>query len=149
MKLNELNLPVLPAGKAGIIPFIIEDGQVYMMFMESSDAEFGGPDPMIAKGHVDPGESFAITAMREGFEELGLKPSNCANPRLAWKGELSGMDNHYEFHVYTVQVRNKTDFGTPHFETKAVHWLTPKEFASKGRPSQNHIVQAIAKSLHE
>lgn len=150
MKLNEITLPVLKSGKAGIIPYIVEDGVVKMLFMVSSDARYGGPDPMISKGHVDEGENFAQAAVREGEEELGLKTSNMDGaPILAWKGELSGMDAKYAFHVFTVKVKDKNDFGQFHYETQSTHWLSAQEFAEQGRKSQNNIVQSVAKSIEQ
>lgn len=150
MKLSEVNLPLLKSGKAGIIPYIVEDSVVKMLFMKSSDSAYGGPDPMISKGHVDEGESFAEAAVREGEEELGLKKSNMDNsPFIAWKGELSGMDARYPFHVYAVRVKNKTDFGQFHYETESVHWLSAEEFAQTGRKSQNSIVQSVAKAIDQ
>jgi 8-oxo-dGTP pyrophosphatase MutT (NUDIX family) len=148
MKLDEINLPLLKSGKAGIIPYIKEDGVVKMLFMKSSDARYGGPDPMISKGHVDEGESFAEAALREGEEELGLKQSNCDGSHwIAWKGELSGYDARYPFHVFAAEVKDKEDFGKPHYETESTHWLSAEEFAQKGRKSQNAIVQSVAKAI--
>lgn len=150
MKLDEISLPILKSGKAGIIPYIVEDGVVKMIFMKSSDARYGGPDPMISKGHVDEGENFAEAAVREGEEELGLKKSNMVSgPWLAWKGELSGMDARYPFHVFAVEVKDKNDFDEPHYETESTHWLTAKEYAEKGRKAQNNIVQAVAQQIEQ
>lgn len=150
MKLNELHLPVLKRGKAGTIPFVIENGEPLMLFMKTSDPAYGGPDPMIAKGHVDKGEDAADAAIREAEEELGLKRSNIdGQPFLAWKGELSGFDAHYDFYVLAVKVKSKDDFGQFHYETESTHWLTAAEFAKVGRRSQNHIVQAAAKTIKD
>lgn len=150
MKLDEISLPLLKSGKAGIIPYIVEDGKVKMIFMKSSDARYGGPDPMIAKGHVDEGENFAEAAVREGEEELGLKKSNMkTGPWLAWKGELSGMDARYPFHVFAVELEDKDDFGQFHYETESTHWMDAQEFAQKGRRSQHNIVQAVAQQIED
>lgn len=149
MKLTELNLKPIPKfEKAGLIPYIIEDGEVKMLFMKSSDSQYGGSDPMIAKGHVDEGETTEEAAVREAQEELGLKRSNMqGSPWRAWKGELSGQDAHYPFSVFAVQVKSKDDFDKPHYETESTHWLTMKGFATSGRKSQNKIVQLVAKEI--
>lgn len=143
MKLNELNLPVIKDGKAGLIPYFIEDGVVQMLFMKSSNAAFGDSAPMIAKGHVDPGESFEAAGVREAEEELGIRKSNLKEVYLGWSGELSGELDHYEFKVYTAEVHNKKDFDTPCYETESVHWLTIKEFEKVGRKSHLKIVQSV------
>lgn len=126
-----------------MIPFCVENGIIQMLFMKSSNAAYGGSAPMIAKGHVDPGESFETAGVREAEEELGIRKSNIKEVHLGWSGELSGELDHYEFKVYTAEVRNKTDFDTPCYETKSVHWMTLKEFAAQGRKSHRAIVRKV------
>jgi 8-oxo-dGTP pyrophosphatase MutT (NUDIX family) len=148
MKLNELNLPVVDSGKAGVIPYIRDGDTVKMLFMVPSDPAYGGDRPAIAKGHVDKGETPEAAAIREAEEELGLKRSNMKGaPTLAWSGELSGLEAHYILHVFIVEVNDEDDFNEPHFETGSTHWLTASEFASKGRRSQNSIVQQVVRSI--
>jgi hypothetical protein len=43
--------------RAGTIPYIIEDGEVKMMFMRPSNSEYGGDAFQLAKGKVEDGES--------------------------------------------------------------------------------------------
>lgn len=133
-------------GKAGCIPYD-HDGR--MLFMISSDADYGGPDPMIAKGHVDPGETYQQAGIREAEEELGLKTSNIVQGtiELGWKGELRGNLESYPFEVFMCNVDDVVDFNKPHYETKEVVWLTMEEFNKVGRKSQRHIVQAIADKI--
>jgi 8-oxo-dGTP pyrophosphatase MutT (NUDIX family) len=145
---NKSNLPFLKDGKAGTIPFVIENGRLLMMFMVTSDPMFGGALPMIAKGHVDENELVMAAAIREAEEELGLKRTNMKEkPFVAWDGQLGGMDDFYNFTVLAVEVKDKNDFDSFHFETASTHWLTAEEFAAGGRTSQNHIVQEAAQKI--
>lgn len=144
MKLTELNSPA----KAGLIPYIEEDGEILMLFMVTSDAHYGGPDPMISKGHVDAGENTEQAAIREAEEELGLKQSNMVGkPALGWSGTLKGMEATYPFEVYSVRVKDKNDFGKFHYETASTHWLTMQQFFDQGRRSQIEIVTKVHASI--
>jgi 8-oxo-dGTP pyrophosphatase MutT (NUDIX family) len=129
--------------KAGLIPYVIENGQPLFMFMKSSDASFGGDAPMISKGHIDDGESPKEAALREAEEELGLKRSNIVASTLkeVWRGKLSGQTETYVMVIYACQVKNKNNFGKPHYETESVHWMTNEIFQKSGRSSQRKIVQ--------
>ena len=139
MKLIEISGNKKPL-KAGIIPTF--NGE--MMFMISSDGEFGGTDPMISKGHIDDGETPEEAAIREGGEELGLKRSNFASkPKLAWQDEIKGLTASYIMSIYTVEVKNKEDFGKFHYETAETVWMSKNQFAKTGRKSQRDIVNSI------
>lgn len=135
--------------KAGLIPYIIEGGKPVFMFMKSSDASFGGDAPMISKGHIDDGETPKEAAIREAEEELGLNRSNMVTSTLkeVWRGELSGQTETYVMVVYVCQVKDKANFGKPHYETESVHWMTNEEFQKRGRKSQTEIVQQAYTSV--
>lgn len=128
--------------KAGLLPYIVEDGKPVFMFMKSSDASFGGDAPMISKGHIDDGEIPKEAAIREAEEELGLNRSNMIASTLkeVWRGELSGQTETYVMVIYACQVKDKANFGKPHYETESVHWMTNEEFQERGRSSQRKIV---------
>ncbi len=131
--------------KAGIIPYYVLDGVTQFMFMIPSDPAYGGTSPNIAKGGVEDGENVTEAAIREGEEELGLKRSNfVASPTVGFSEIVSGLDATYKFTVYTVEVKDPTDFSQYHYETKETLWLTAADFASSGRSSQRKIVTAIA-----
>lgn len=134
--------------KAGIIPFIMTERGLEMLFMVSSNAAYGGPDPMISKGHVDEGESPDQAALREGNEELGLKTSNCVGaPFLVKDDTIQGLDDTYVMRILAVEVKNKTDFDKPHYETAHTVWMTLEEYQQKGRRSQLGFVQLLAQKL--
>lgn len=134
--------------KAGIIPYIKTEKGLEMLFMVSSNAQYGGPDPMIAKGHVDPGETPEQAGIREGNEELGLKSSNFAgSPFLVKDSTVQGLTDSYVMRILAVEVKSKTDFDKPHYETEYTVWLTPEEYAQKGRRNQLGFVQLLAQKL--
>ena len=138
--------------KAGILPYFIEaDDSISYLFMTSSDPDFGGPDPMVSKGHVDIGESVEQAAVREGKEELGLRVSNIVANSLkeGWVGELGGMTSHYKMHIYTCQVKDKTSFDEPHYETKETNWFSFEEAMRKVRRSHRDIVKSIHEKLQK
>lgn len=134
--------------KAGLIPYIIKNGIIEMAFMISSDPFYGGPDPMISKGCLDPGETIFDCAFREAEEELGLVIRNVKSDiRLLYQESTVGTDDTYIFCVYACEVRNKIDFVKPHFETKEVVWLTVDEFETVGRRSHQPIVRRIFETV--
>lgn len=148
MKLSEIaNGPTLKV-KAGFLPYVWESGVPVFMFMKSSNPKFGGNLPMIAKGHVDDGESNLRAAIREAEEELGLKPTNIkpGSTRAIWAGQLRGKTENYKMVVYAGEIEDKHDFLKPHYETESVHWMTLDQFKVSGR--QNHVsIVARAHSL--
>ena len=129
--------------KAGIIPYIRSiGGKVEFLFMVSSDPKFGGPDPMISKGGVDPSETTQQTAKREGIEELGLKLSNMKSSlRLISDNTTKGLDNSYRMIIYACEVKSKKDFGSYHYETAYTKWMTNDQFQQTGRKEHRKIVQ--------
>ena len=130
------------SSRAGIIPIFENKG----LFMISSNADFGGPDPAIAKGTIDKGETSPQAAIREGEEELGLRISNMiGKPKLGWSGKIKGLSDEYLMDVYYVQVKDPKAFDIPHYETKETVWLSLKEFENVGRQSHLHIIRRILK----
>jgi 8-oxo-dGTP pyrophosphatase MutT (NUDIX family) len=137
--------------KAGVLPYFIKNGAREFLFMVSSDPNFGGPDPMISKGNIGAGESPIQAALREGEEELGLKRTNIVDGTLVlgWAGDVSGLDERYRMEIYMCEVKSKTDFDTPHYETKETTWMDVDGAATKIRKSHRPIVTAIAMKLSD
>jgi len=125
--------------KAGIIPCIKKDKQLFMLFMKPSDPKFGGPDYQIAKGHIDKDESPLQAAIREGYEELGLKPTNIDH---VWPVGIVKNTKVYACEVYSMK-----DFDQPDYETGSTRWMTPNEFLETGRHMHRGIVRAAARKL--
>ena len=131
--------------KAGFVPYVFVAGEPVFYFMSPSKSEYGGPQPQIAKGGVDEGETIYEGALREAKEELGLKKSNLIDNTvmMGWKGKIRGKRETYMMTVYIGEVKKQDNFKEPHHETGSTHWLTLKEFMKNGRKSQASIVRAI------
>ena len=133
---------------AGIIPYIITDDQIKMLFMVSSDPSFGGDKPMVSKGGVDPGEDSLTGALREGNEELGLNSRNIIGaPILVDTVLINGFDSTYPMTIYAVEVSDPYDFDQPHYETEYTTWLTLEEYRAQGRRSHLVFVEKLASKL--
>lgn len=143
---NEFVEEKTPA-KAGIVPYYFDENNVFVYLMIPSDPAYGGSSPQIAKGRVDPGESAQQTAIREGEEELGLKPTNIKSITLGWSGNTQGMLDSHAMVVYIAEVVNPRNFGKPHYETGWAGWLPAQEALNKCRTSQKHILQQIINKI--
>lgn len=132
-----------PLGKAGLIPYIIVDGEPEFLTMTSSDATYGGDKPMLSKGGIDPGETPEQAAIREAEEELGLRRSNLAGPvKLALSDTIRGMQGEYQMDIFYAPVRSKTDFDKPHYETLHTTWMTLEDLRREGRGSHLRFFKA-------
>lgn len=113
--------------RAGLIPYIVVNKKVEMMFMMPSDPAYGGSVYQIAKGMIDDGEKELEAALREASEELGLNNSNILHNSIIRIGEYN------DTVFFACNVKNKTDFSEPHYETGSVKWMTIPEFLRDGR----------------
>jgi 8-oxo-dGTP pyrophosphatase MutT (NUDIX family) len=129
--------------RAGVIPYHIdENGTPSMLFMKPSHPDYGGDQFQMAKGKVDPGENSEQAALREGQEELGLFSGNVE--KLHNLGNFLGRTQ-----VYVAEIKNKTMFGDPHFETEETKWMTLPEFLEIGRPLHKPLVKAAHRWILE
>jgi len=126
--------------RAGLIPYIVENDKITMMFMRPSDPEFGGVLFQIAKGKIDDGEDTKTAAIREAREELGLFSGN-----LIFVEELGNFMGRTT--IYYGKVKNKDVFGQPSFETSDVKWLTLDEFLETGRELHRPVVKAAYRAI--
>lgn len=127
--------------KAGLIPYVIQNNEIKMLFMVPSDQNFGGNKPCIAKGGDEPGETPKQTAIRECKEELGLEESSFKDIFKVSESILTGLDLTYKFYVYAGELKEiptKINFG---WEVGTVHWLTLDEYKQYGRENQLPIIQ--------
>lgn len=126
--------------RAGTIPYIIEDGEVKMMFMRPSNPEYGGDTFQLAKGKVEDGETNEVAALREAKEELGLFVGNVSLTEEL--GTFMGRTT-----IYVAKVKEKDLFGEPGFETDAVRWMSEQEFMVEGRDLHKPIVMAAIRLI--
>lgn len=132
--------------KAGIIPWMMVDGEMKMLFVISSNPSYGGPDPGIIKGGADAGEQPIDTAIREMVEEVGIKPSRLiGTPKLIAADKVTGLTSTYTFHVFGCEVK-PAKIKIDRTEIKAVEWLTQEEFTVKGRKSHRQYVDKLVKN---
>lgn len=130
--------------RAGMIPFYVnDDNEIVMMFMVPSDHEYGGSQFQIAKGKVDPGESYEEAAIREAEEELGLLQRNYATD-VHFVGRYLG-----RMYIHVVQIKSLIDFQQPHHETAQVGWLTYQQFKEIGRELHEPLVYESERYIRE
>lgn len=125
--------------KAGVIPYYYDGDVVKMLFQVSSDPRYGGPDPMISKGGVEDGEYIGVAALREAYEELGLREDNI----IMFNDALISVLKNYTLTLYVAHIEDPDKFDTPHFETAYTIWLTEKEFSEIGRADHRQMVKAV------
>jgi ADP-ribose pyrophosphatase YjhB (NUDIX family) len=126
--------------RAGVIPYIVEEGQIKLMFMKPSLPMFGGPEFQIAKGHVEKGEDNLTAALREGKEELGLFEGNVE--AVHELGTFMGRTT-----LFVAKIKDKDLFGDPCLETKSVSWMTPTMFEEFGRDLHKPVVKAAVRLI--
>jgi 8-oxo-dGTP pyrophosphatase MutT (NUDIX family) len=126
--------------RAGVIPYIIEEGQIKLMFMKPSDAKFGGDTFQIAKGKHEKGETPIEAGLREASEELGLFAGNITETYDL--GTFLGRTS-----IHIVKIADKEMFGDPCNETEETAWLTPDEFYAIGRDLHKPVVKAAVRMI--
>ena len=124
--------------RSGCLPYIIEDDEIQILFMLPSKPKYGGDKFQIAKGKHEDGETPLETGMREAGEELGLFSGNISDTHHL--GKFLGRTD-----FYVVKIKDKDQFGDPHFETKAVKWMTPEQFQKEGRGLHRPVVSAAVR----
>lgn len=128
--------------RAGLIPYIVENGEIYMMFMKPTAevAEWSGDNFQIAKGKIENDETAAIAAMREAQEELGLFRGNVILTEEV--GVFMGRTT-----VFVSKVKDKNMFGLPSDETSDTCWMSEAEFLADGRALHQPVVQSAVRVI--
>lgn len=124
---------------AGFIPYYInDDGEVFMMTMIPSDPEYGGSEPQMAKGRIDPGHDAKSTAHKEAQEEVGLKPNNLKSIEF-----LGVMTTNKPIAIYYGEVKDINDFSEPHYETGWSGWINITKNLKMIRGEQRHVFSKL------
>jgi 8-oxo-dGTP pyrophosphatase MutT (NUDIX family) len=127
--------------RAGMIPYIVENGKIQMMFMKPSDPEFGGEEFQLIKGKVEPeDESFEAAAIRECKEEVGLFVGNVI--KVSEVGNFMGRTM-----VFVCKIKSKDMFGIPGEETGDVAWMSPEKFQEEGRILHRPVISAAVRLI--
>lgn len=174
--LRDKNLPVRGVTKVGIIPFIPHNDDAGWKFkLMRPQAEFGhpsgsSPDFQVAKGtrrinlghgwcdmreddliHADPVfyEGLVDTALREGEEEIGLKPRNIA--RLFDVGVYAITSSRRQtkkwLHMFAAEVKDPNDFGEFETKTAQADWMDMPSIISIARADHTAIIQSVFDQL--
>lgn len=126
--------------RAGLLPFIVEDGLVKFLLMKPADPRYGGDKFQIAKGKIESGETPLQGALREAEEELGLIVTNIKEPTFL--GDFLGRTS-----IYFAEVIDPKLFKAPHFETSETKWMTAQEFSIHGRPLHRNIIKLAESAI--
>jgi len=136
--------------RAGIVPYYVDQGTIWVRLMIPSNSDFGGTKLQIGKGRVEPGEDVQETAVREGEEELGLKRTNFAGPIvMVGQSLITGQEETYTFYCYAVQVKNVKNFNQPHYETGWSGWVPSEEALSKIKNAQKSLLLATINKIKQ
>ena len=127
--------------RAGLIPYVIDNNEISMMFMKPSEKKFGGDSFQISKGKVDEGETAKEAANREAKEELGLFSPNIEGD-VRHLGKFLGRTD-----VYVAKIKEKNMFGDYTYETGDVKWMTPDDFQKEGRDIHKPVIRAATRFI--
>jgi 8-oxo-dGTP pyrophosphatase MutT (NUDIX family) len=134
--------------RAGLIPWIKEDGVYRYLMMIASDPRFGGPRPMISKGKIEDNEDAEGCALREAIEELGLREDNLAGPlRLLTEERVALYSGAYQLTLYSVPIIERWNFNPWCDETEYTQWFTLDEFREQGRRDHIKFVERLEEKL--
>ena len=128
--------------RSGVLPYMVEEEEIRILFMKPSDPKYGGDSFQMAKGKHEDGESDLEAGLREAGEELGLFRGNVED--IHKLGNFLGRTM-----VYVCRVKDKDMFGDPCFETKETKWMTPEEFLKDGRDLHKAVVKAAVRHIKE
>jgi 8-oxo-dGTP pyrophosphatase MutT (NUDIX family) len=115
--------------RAGLVPYIIEDGIIKVLTMVASNPLYGGPRPMLSKGKIEDGEDSKTAAVREAVEELGLIEDNIVGGVwLLADQRVELRSGAYNLSLYAARIMDRYDFDKWQDETEYTTWLTLEEF---------------------
>ncbi|MCK9369703.1 NUDIX hydrolase [Candidatus Dojkabacteria bacterium] len=132
--------------RSAMIPFIVENEKIQMLFMQPADFERGGSEFQLIKGKVETeDQDFLACAKREAKEEAGLFFGNVV--KYAELGNFMGRTM-----VFVCKVKSKDMFGIPSDETGDTKWMTNEQFQEEGRILHKPVIAAayrLIKKLEE
>lgn len=102
--------------KSGVIPYVFDNGVLWVLLVTPTNPNFGGPSPQICKGIIESKYDFyfegKITAMRELYEETGIKLKD--DDEMVYYGHynlqkkiLKGLYMDYKLYIHYVELKEK------------------------------------------
>ncbi len=130
--------------KVGLLPLFFDKnkGKVMICLMIPSDPKYGGNEPQIAKGGIEPGENPLQAAIREAWEELGLPPSNIKNIKELVKTQNGKF-------IWFIAEVNSMSLEPAGYETGAVVWLCISDAFKQIRSWQKPILGYLVAYLKQ
>lgn len=122
---------------------VASSGDIYFRCMIPSNPDFGGSDPQLPKGQIDPGDTPRYTAVKEAVEEAGLRTENLKYVSHFKTYERMRID------VFIGEVHDPDAFGEPGWESSWSGWLNYDTSKDELRSIQRHIFDDIAQHLRE
>jgi 8-oxo-dGTP pyrophosphatase MutT (NUDIX family) len=130
--------------RAGVYPLYYDDeGKAYVYMMVPSNPKFGGALPQMGKGGIDKGETPEQSAMREGYEELGLRSDNIKQIHFLTKDTVVGMEEYYEMYVFVAEVIDNDNFDPHGYEAKWTGWVELDEAIKVSRKNQQEFLRQV------
>ena len=157
--------------KAGLVPFIKATPMLYyVMTPVAKHPELGMPEFQLCKGtrmwkkgdewidmrgHVPDDvtlEVLAVTALREGVEELGVVLKNIQTLHPLGIHGFSSATTHRvkEMWLLAAEMKQKDNFLPAEMIAEATAecaWMSLTEFRKKGRPDHAHVLEQVEKQL--
>ena len=145
MKLLEVENPLKEIdARAGVYPiYTNEEGKTFVHMMIPSDPKFGGLLPQMGKGGVEEGESAEEAAMREGYEELGLRKDNVARMTQLTASIRRGKKEQYSLTVFVAELKDPDNFDPAGWESKWAGWVELEKAIETSRKDQRQFLRLL------
>ena len=136
--------PIVAEVAAGVVILSVPDGKIFLLHQADEDRW------CFPKGHVDPGESLPIAALREVREESGFS-------RVALGEEVHEVTYRFfnprkghNVHKTVVYFLGRTEERTPHLEPifDGFEWVDPAAAGARVTyPTDREVVEALRRHL--
>ena len=98
--------------KSGVIPYVFDNGELWVMLVTPTNQNFGGTNPQICKGFIETLDVCGVdTAVKELKEETGINIKDndltygkCYNLQ---KKILKGLYMDYKLYIHYVELKEK------------------------------------------
>lgn len=128
------------ATRAGLVLFnVTPGGDILFRCMIPSNPNYGGVQPQIPKGQIEPGDTPRYTAIKEAAEETGLR-----YPNLKYVKHFKYYED-TRLEIFIGEVFDLTNFNEPGWEALWSGWVNYRTERNRLRREQKHIFDDIAK----